>query len=168
MAFLKARVVGAERVQSTLLSFRNGVRERLIRVMAEIAADLVARVKARAPHKRGTLANSVRGKPVEKQNYVGGRIYVGGKRAPYAHLMEKGWQGEEEVKAHVRRCKANNVKAKVETSKGLRLRKVAAGIAFVKAYKRPVSYKSLNYAHGALDEMRGEIRQRIVNAIRGK
>lgn len=71
-----------------------------------------------------------------------------GTSVPYGVQFEQGYEGTEQVAAHTRRIKTRSVFAKNEAGKR---RKVAQGVAFVRAHERYVSRSARRYLGRTLE-----------------
>jgi hypothetical protein len=70
-----------------------------------------------------------------------------GTSSPYGIKHEAGYEGTEQVPQHVRRVKTRDVSVRVDGKR----RRVATGVAFVRAHERYVSYRARKYLARTLE-----------------
>lgn len=150
-------VENADRVVSRLQAFTPYVVDQLKVMMAGVASRIKAsEQESLAAHsKTGRQSASVKTRVTTfKDQSVTATVSVGGKRAPGAHLFERGFQGSESVRAHSR-------KKNVRLKSGGRL----IGKFDVRAYERKVSYRAHLYLDRAKESQRPATREAIAYAI---
>lgn len=109
----------------------------------------------------GTLIRSITASPrVEvTPNVVRGTF---GSHLGYAQAHEEGFTGTVSVRAHVRRVRARDVRARVEG----RRRIIARGIAVVRAHSRRVNLRPRYFLRATMKEKAADVQRRFARALR--
>jgi hypothetical protein len=164
-----SRFVGAERLHS-LTDFDESIRAKLAQVIEAKARELLSGMRSKVSGgvlhvRKGRLLNSLDMQTYETANGPGARIFS---RWYIARFYEQGFGGKTfDVKGHVRRVKARNVRAKVLNEKTGKTsnRKAGQGIAFVKAHNRNIPRTQKSFMKSTLEQHRAEIRSAMLGAV---
>lgn len=143
-------VMVEEKVSTDLFTFTDAVVERLVTTLDSVGQSIAtaARSSMSAHGKSGHLAGSVKVKTkvFGKKTSVWSAISAGGtKTSAYAHLFEKGFSGQEKVRAHQRVTRSI--------------------VASVGQYDRSVTYPAHPYLENALNARRTSAREAVLAAI---
>lgn len=161
---ITATVVGAEAVERRFLVGMNHVRERLQREIRFLGLKLLRGVKQNRLTgqslnvRTGRLRRSINLKVVEDGDSIIGSV---GTNVVYGRFWEQGFQGIENIRAHIRKMERRST-YNVKATKTGKHNQASQGIAFVRAHQRKVDQKPRPFLVPELEAMRDEIRQRIM------
>ena len=120
-------------------------------VLKELAKSLASSAKALAPRDKGSLRGSIYSKVTQYPDAIIARVVAGKKSA---HLMEYGFSGTEQVKAHMR---------KVGEVFGHQMKSPRE--IMIKAHCRQVNYPERSYLRWAMREMEPQIKRDMGDAV---
>ena len=95
------------RVREYIDKLTPAIKSSLERRMAKLAPKVADVARAQCPKRSGRLRDSIRSDTYSTRTGVWGKVTAGGDlvATPYAHFIETGFQGAENVKAHYRTIK---------------------------------------------------------------
>ena len=131
-------------------TLKSGLRHRLRDEVSGLAHTLAGIVQGRAPRKSGRLSMSVDDGVTETATAVMGRVSV---KVPYAHFIEDGFAGTEEIKTHLRRMKQ---------AFG---RPIPPRLVAVQAHNRSLDFAGESFLRPILAAWEPEIRTRLAKTI---
>ena len=139
------------KVQTGLFSLSEAVRERLADALRAVSQDIIRATRAgwAGHHRSGKLEASLTSRVrVYGDQAVWATISAGGRRAPYAHLFERGFTGQEQVGQHTRTSRL--------------------GLSFtVREYARSVTYPVRDYMGQALSANKAAAEAAVARAVDG-
>lgn len=156
---LSGQVLGAERVAARLSNAGPRVRERVRTEVQRLGLELLRKVKAEKL--TGQVLNVRTGRLRRSINYreiLGGDASYQarvGTNVSYGRFWELGFQGAQQVREHIRT---------IRQSFG---RPIFPVQSVVHAHSRNVNQAPRPFLQSSLDEMRAEVRQRLLVAVQG-
>lgn len=153
---INAQVLGAERVAAHLLGAGPKVRVKVRAQVNRLGLELLTKVKAQKLTgqvlnvRSGRLRRSITMRMDDQGDMFQARV---GTNVAYGRYWEKGFQGVQQVREHLR---------KVTQAWG---RPITPTTATVHTHSRNVDVKARPFLTPSLDEMRAEIRTRLLSAI---
>lgn len=155
---LSGQVLGAERVAARLSNAGPRVRERVRTEVQRLGLELLRKVKAEKLTgqvlnvRTGRLRRSINQRIMD----AGGEITTSvGTNVSYGRFWELGFQGAQQVRQHLRT---------VTQAFGRPISPVEASVG---AHTRNVNQAPRPFLQSSLDEMRAEVRQRLLVAVQG-
>lgn len=155
---ISGQVLGAERVAARLSNAGPRVRERVRTEVQRLGLELLRKVKAEKLTgqvlnvRTGRLRRSINQRIMD----AGGEITTSvGTNVSYGRFWELGFQGAQQVRQHLRT---------VTQAFGRPISPVEASVG---AHTRNVNQAPRPFLQSSLDEMRAEVRQRLLVAVQG-
>jgi phage gpG-like protein len=160
-------LVGVERVETMLKGIIPGLHRELARTIENLAITVQAasmdkylNLAAPGPGglhvKTGTLRRSINYRIYKEKNAI---TAVVGTNVLYGRFWELGFSGTQHVHPFVRHIK--NVMGKIDVGGAMKRRKIASGIAYVRAFDRNVNQRPRPFLRPALDMVRPMIREEL-------
>lgn len=166
MIAIRAELLGADSVLASVRASGPKARLAILQVVAKWTIILQRKAKeqlagpsskTRLGVKSGRLRRSITQKVTEAGNFIKGRV---GTVVKYGRFWELGFHGTENVKAHLRRSKAQ-MKRRL---KGASLGPVEKAHGTVRAHTRKVDQAPRPFLHPALDEVAPGFRDAVAKA----
>lgn len=172
---LEIGIVGGPEVKEMFERAGSAVRERVRQAILESAREIEDAVRAgplagdMLQRRTGLLARSLVTVMGDTKTGTRAEVFPGAQRKTYRYgfmLLAGRMQGFARVKRHTRQVKSRNVYTRARTASGRwSKRKVAQGVTFISAHKRPIRLPSFQFLDAVLLPRRSAIRERIEQAV---
>jgi HK97 gp10 family phage protein len=159
---LEVKVSGVEQIRANLLGLPPSLRAKLVVALTTSVIEIGAAARAAAPHRTGTLQQSIRTEVREERTKVTGRVF-----SDYflARFYESGPKTSTvDVKAHVRHAAGHDVHALGKRGQPLK-RLSHVGVSTVRAYTRVNHLQAHPFMRPAFDSLRARVEARIEEAV---